>query len=651
MDSGIGMSLVCSGFSTQRMESVFSAGLRGMDTADSSAVSDLVLDTLRKVASDGFDARALETSLHRLELSSMEIGRIWPYTLMSRVYRSWMNGGDPLCWLNLDRHLAELHERTEGDPGYLVSVLQEQLCGNLHRVDATFHPDPGLTGRKESELQRKMHALREGMTEEDLERISADASALAEMQSTPDPPGAVALLPRLSLSEVEREPALPSTVRLDPGGIPLLVTDVFSNGVCHIEISLGIEGLDEDLMPLVPLFCDAVIGMGAGDSDWEEMATREAACCGGLSAAPAAICGASDTGSCSPALRFGTRCLERTLPDALDLISDRILRTDFSDRKRLADLIREEASEAESMVVARGNSFAVLRAARGLNRASALREEFEGISSLRVFLDLASGRSADPGLVSDLERIHRFVTDRIDLACSTVCPPSSLYRIEEWLEGMGKAASPAVQAVTGLPEPGPGSREGIALPVSVSYAGLSVPAIPFTHELAPALRFLTRQLGYGYLWDEIRVRRGAYGAAAVFDTSTGVFSLSSYRDPDTAGTLDTFAGLPDYIENRMDLSAETVEAGVISALKDLDPSDRPGIAVSSAMSRHISRTGPDELRKHWSGLLELSAETVRRASREILRPVWKKAPVCVVSSRDVLEADGTGFEISDLAGG
>lgn len=642
IDSGLGMGLVCSGFSSHRMESVFSAGLRGIETGDSGEVSRLIRDILTDQADRGLDGRSVEASLHRLELSSMEIGSAWPYRLMSRVYRSWMTGGDPLYWLRLDEHLNGLREMLEKKPGCLEGVLSDQLCSNPHRVDMTFYPDTEFTTRREAEFAERMRILKEGMTEEQLTGIAWDTAALEKTQTIPDPPETLALLPRLRLGDVEREPRRLHTETRNPAGIPLLVTDVFNNGLCYLEMSFGIQGLDEDLFPLVPVFCDAVIGMGAEGSDYSEMALREAACCAGISALPTASCSSGSAMVSMPSIQFSTRCLDEKLPQMLDVMTERILRADFSDAKRLSDLIREEAVTVESTVVSRGNRFAVLRAARGLNRSSSLCEHFEGISSLREFSALAGEEETDSTVVGKMERIRSFILGRMDLTCSVVCSPGSLNRIEDWLAAVAASGGDGTTGGTAAePTRTTGRIEGIALSTSVSYVGLSVPGLPFSHRRAPALRFLSKQLSFGYLWDEIRTKRGAYGAAAAFSPATGTFSLSSYRDPSIIGTIETFNGVLDYIEQRMDLSPATVESGIISTLKDLDPPERPEAASRTALYRHLAGIGLDELRDYRSRLLELTADELRQVSKEVLRPAWEDASVCVISSRELLE-DSSG---------
>ena len=64
--------------------------------------------------------------------------------------------------------------------------------------------------------------------------------------------------------------------------------------------------------------------------------------------------------------------------------------------------------------------------------------------------------------------------------------------------------------------------------------------MPYTHEDAAALLLLGQALSTCFLHRAIREKGGAYGGGAAANVQGGVFSFTSYRDPRTLETLDTF---------------------------------------------------------------------------------------------------------------
>jgi Zn-dependent M16 (insulinase) family peptidase len=206
---------------------------------------------------------------------------------------------------------------------------------------------------------------------------------------------------------------------------------------------------------------------------------------------------------------------------------------------------------------------------------------------------------------------------------------------EKFGRGGGRQKLPAVSSSA--------ARIGLAAPADVAFAARTLPAPAMSDADAPALVLLGIQLSYGYLWNEVRVKGGAYGVRAGFDGSRGSFNFSSFRDPNIGRTLSAFSGAMEFVEKEMDLSPAGVEQAIIGAIKTLDVPMRPPSAVVSAMGRHLG--GDDEaFRKDFRRrLLSLTADQVRSAAARIFAGM-DSAPVCVLSSRERLTEENRTAE-------
>jgi Zn-dependent M16 (insulinase) family peptidase len=77
----------------------------------------------------------------------------------------------------------------------------------------------------------------------------------------------------------------------------------------------------------------------------------------------------------------------------------------------------------------------------------------------------------------------------------------------------------------------------------VGFAALALPGAVFPAREHVAEAVLAHQLSTGALWEEIRMKGGAYGAFAYPDGVEKIFSLSTYRDPNPLRSLEAFAGI------------------------------------------------------------------------------------------------------------
>lgn len=654
IDSRLGEELTDSGYAGHQRDTYFSVGLKGTKADRTAAIIDLVLANCSALAKEGFDAKKVEAVFHRLELASREIRPRHPLLLMDRVYRSWLYGADPIASLRLNEHLAALRTRYQKESGFFERLLADMIVDNPHYTALTFVPDPEFIERKEEVFRQRMDRRKAQMSPSELDRIMEEAAELDALQSAPNSPEALATLPRLSVLDVPPEPFELPTVLETAAGRPLLYTDVYTNGIDYLKIALDLTGIDEELIDYLPLYTDALTNMGAAGQDYAAMAEREAACTGGIDAGVSAGGRADDSHFVQPFLLVTAKALATRLPDMLHVLYDRVLLCDFSDLARLKDVLLQGRIHWHSSIIPSGNQYAALYAARHLSRNCELAERLGGVSQLRMYDRLVAQMDKNPeGIVEKMSRVREFLLARGRATVSFVGESRERTILDEWLKGL----------YSGMRDEGPQeekvhftpaleSKEGIATPADVAFVAKTLPAISANHPDAPALLLLSVHLSYGYLWNEVRVKRGAYGVRAGYDSGNGLFSFTSYRDPCVKETLDAFQGVFDHIAKEMDLSAPAVEQAIIGSLKALDQPIRPGQAVGVALSRHIRGDTPELRRLFRKRLLALKGEDIRRAGTELLAPAFETAPTCVISSRERLTAanttlDGT-LSIEDL---
>jgi hypothetical protein len=646
IDSRLGEELTDSGYAGHQRDTYFTVGLKGTQADRSAAITELVLKSCSELIKEGLDPKKVEAAFHRLEFASREIRPRHPLLLMDRIYRTWLYGADPIESLRLNEHLAALRDRYKKEPGFFEGLLSEMIVDNPHYTVLTFVPDPVYMERKEAGFRQKMDRERERLSPADLERIMKEAAELDALQSTPNSPEALATLPSLAVGDVPPEPFELPTALETVAERPFLHTDVFANGIDYLKIAFDLRGIEEELIDYLPLYTDAMTNMGAAGQDYAAMAEREAACTGGIDAGVSAGGRADDHRFVQPILLVSAKALATRLQDMLDVLYDRVLLADFSDLNRLKDVLLQGRVHWHSSIIPSGNQYAALYAARHLSRNCALSERLGGVTQLRMYERLVAEMDKNPeAIVEKLSRLREFLLSRGRVTVSFVGEQQERKILEEWLTGLYSGMrDEAPREDAARFSPSLESREGIAAPADVAFVAKALPAVSMNQPDAPALLLLGVHLSYGYLWNEVRVKRGAYGVRASYDSGNGVFSFSSYRDPSVKETLDAFRGVFHHIDREMDLSPPAVEQAIIGSLKALDQPIRPGQAVGVALSRHIRGETPELRRRFRERLLSLTGEDIRKTGSELLAPAFDAAPVCVISSRERLTAANATLE-------
>jgi len=640
VDSKLGEDLTHSGYGDYQRDTVFSVGLKGTAPDKAYAFEELVVETCRQVADEGLDGRKVDAAFHQLEIDSRDIGSMYPLRVMGRVYDSWIYDGDPLFMLERGRHLSDLRTKYENVPGYLEQQLQALVVDNPHYLVLTLVPDSTLQSDQQEALSTELANIRSRMSQAKLTDIKCEAERLEALQNEPNPPEALATLPQLKLSDVSPYPMIVDTDVEHISQRPFLVTRVFTNGLNHLRLGIDLSGLDETLIDYLPLYAEALRKMGTDEDDYLTMAEREADATGGVAVSVSAGGRYADPDHVQPFLFAESHALDAKLPQMLRLLADRITRTDFSDLERLKTIIMQSRVQRHSGIVPAGNRYAVLYAQRRLSRNAALAERLGGVSQTRLLDVLVDGMDSRLDEVSsNLSAIHSELCERGRFFASFVGTDHGAGMAREWygqfLGGLGNAAIPVESGAFPIET---GGREGIALPVEVAFAAQAFRTVSASHPLAPALAVLEQALSFGYLWNEVRAKRGAYGCSASYNQANGMFSFASYRDPCISETLETYAGAPVNVERDMDLSAEAVEQAIIGSVRTLDRPIRPLAAVRSALSRYLAGITDEVRQAYRSRLLSLTADDLLQVSADILRPGLAASSVCVISSREKLEA-------------
>jgi Zn-dependent M16 (insulinase) family peptidase len=649
IDSRLGQELGNAGYADHQRDTFFGVGLKGSEADRAEAVEALVLDVIRREIDNGFDREKVESSLHQLELAAREIKSQYPLRLMECVFGTWLYDSDPLSQINVGERLDELRARVHKEPGFLEGIARKRLLDNPHRLLAVMVPDSLYAARMEEEQAAHMEARLAGMSEDDKQTVRDTAARLEAAQSEGNSPEALATLPRLALSDVSPEPLpLPCQKRPVARGT-LLDVPMYSGGVDYLLLALDlgyIEGADLDYLPIL---CEALGKTGAAGRDYAEMASMEAAVSGGMEFTAGII--GSVEGADRARLRVNAwlKALDGNWDAALRLLADRLFRPEFHDLERLRDIVLQSRMAWRDQIVPQGQYYSSLHAARDITPASRLAERLGGCTQARFVDQLAAG--VDDGLAALAGRFDALAARIVShgrVAAAQVGSKEALSATGAWLEeNAGRFGGDDCPPPPAHPAPGVGDRVGLAAPADIAYVSRALPAPPLASGDAPALLLLAQQLSYGYLWNEIRVKGGAYGARAAYEPFRGVFTLWSYRDPNVTDTFCAYAGLAGHVEKEMDLSPAGVEQAIIGTVKALDQPVRPAAAAGVALSRFLGGED-DRFRADFrSRLLRLTADEIRGAAARLFAGL-ENSPACALSSREKLAAENARPDGPDL---
>lgn len=651
VDSGLGEDLSpVSGLETELSHLTFSAGLRGTQPEAAGQINQLILDTLATVVREGLNPDLVEGTLRRYEFRSREIKGGGPFglRLMRRAMRGWLHGEAPQTTMVFEPVLKTLRAAMAADPRYLEGLVQRDYLDNPHRSTVTIIPDPEQNLREAREEEARVAAIRAAMGTAGEERVRHDQAVLERWQSTPDSPEALASIPFLAREDIPVQvPVIPAEDRVIVLGevpVPVQVHDIYTNGICYVDLVFDLEHLDDQSLMYLPLFAGMVPSLGLPGVDYEEMARRINLHTGGFGSQVEAGLNVrsspKEPEDLQLKLYFRLRCLESSLPEAMRIAGDLICRADFGDLKRLADLFLETRNEFRSSVVPSGSSYAAMRTERHLSSSEEQEERWRGITQLEFMEGL--GEDA-PQTAAVLSRAFAALRDNVvragglmlNVTATGPAIAAVIQQVTAWARDLPHDAAPdsssaasqaAASHVTGAhgathaahPAAAPaGAVEALVLPTKVSFVASSLRGSLMGSRHYSEEVLLAHLLKTGWLWERIRMKGGAYGANAGIDGMSGIFTFSSYRDPQVWGTLQAFRESLEHFARNPVADADLLLAKIGCVAREIRPM-APAEAGLVAFRRWLFGVG-DELRQaKRDQLLAAGPKDLRQAAQRLL---------------------------------
>ena len=561
--SGLGEDLanVC-GLEDELKFHIFTAGLRGVKNEKKAAkIEKCIMGELKKLIAKGIPQDDIAAALFAEEFSEREIKRSssggpWALALLRRSLRGWLHGAPPWKTLVVQADFERLKNELRRDSRYFENFIRRELLENPHRALVTVQPEETFSRQKESEYKSYIQKKEQSLTDEQKNDIQEKTAGLERVQNEPESPETLAVIPHLSLNDLDNKITTIPRDMYDAGGIAVVSHKLRTNGVVYLSMAFPVDTLSADDSIYLPLFTSCINAVGAAGKDWARM-SRDLACnvgefyaalnagwMPGFSSVSRAVPGGIIPAGERVWIIYTFKTLDEKLDKAFDLVTSMVRGADFSDKRRLKTLILEMRNTAIAGLAPAGSYLAAMRSGSGRGRAGALNELWHGITQINfvnTLPDLSIKKTAQK-----LEAIRDTIAHTSGcIACITADNPEThLSLIEKYTHAFGTLSYPRTPEAGGFSFPaasptasasaldGGGRVEVFASEtLRVGFSAMNVNAADSRTNESAADDVLAHYLSTGSLWENLRMKCGAYGAGCSVNQQTDTVSFSTYRDP------------------------------------------------------------------------------------------------------------------------
>lgn len=652
LDSGLGEDLAGIGLEADMRQIVFSTGLKGTRTRDAKKIEKLIFDTLETLVREGIDPDMIAAALNTVEFRLRENNTgAFPrgIALMLRALSTWLYDDEPFKLLAFESPLEAIKARLANNNRYFEKLIETHLLENQHRTTLRLKPDPEFGRRFDEEEKTRLEKIRASLTEEQLAQIVETTRQLRKRQETPDSPEALATLPTLKLSDLEKQSKTIPIEVMEEQDAKVLYHDLFTNGIVYLDLGFDLRALPKDLLPLTEIFGRALLEMGIETEDYVKLSQRIGKSTGGITSSSVAATVIGSRENVAKLMLRGKATVSQS-SELLNVLRDILLSTKFDDKERFKQIVLEEKAELESMLIPRGHIFTNQRLHAQFSKAGWAQDQMSGIGYLFALRELekAIDRKWSP-VLEKLEAMREALINRRALLLNVTLDAANWNAFKPQLDAfLGALPTKDVQPSTLDFRPST-QKEGLTIPAQVNYVGKGANLYDLGYEYDGSAEVVIGYLRMAYLWDKIRVQGGAYGAFSTFDDASGVFTFLSYRDPNVAATIENYDRAGAFLKSldSARLNDNELTKAIIAAIGDLDAYQLPDAKGYTSMMRYLTGRTDEMRQKIREEVLSTNGEDFIAFGEALERAAQSEA-VAVMGSQSALEGANLGLKVTKV---
>lgn len=633
LDAGIGTDISCD-YDMGVKQPYFSIIAKNANVEQRDAFIRTIEDTLEGLVRKGLDKQAIRADLNNSEFKYREADYgSRPKGLMYglQMLDTWLyDDARPFANVELLDTYRKLKEAV--DTSYYEDLISRYLLQNTHKSVVAVKPVKGLTGRRERKLAEELAEKKAAMSREEIEQIVRQTHELAQYQETPDTKENLEKIPLLSREDMKKEAAPYYNEEIKTGGTTLLYHEIYTNGIGYLRFLFDLRQVPEELFPYVGLL-KAVIGLVSTENySYSELYNEINLQTGGIAPAAASYTDARDLSKYTITFDLKVKVLYENLPRAFELAKEILTRSDYTDTKRLYELVAEARSCKQAEMMSAGHRVAAERALSYFSKPAAALEQISGIPFYRTLESMEKEFDARKEEISaNLDRVIRCIFRPENLMVDYTAEREGLKGMEELIGDFKSSLYTDALESAGYDPVPVRKNEGFMTSAQIQYVCRAGNFGQKGLAYNGALHVLRVMMGYDYLWTQVRVKGGAYGCMCDF-AKTGDSYFVSYRDPNLTDTVDVFEKAADYIA-RFDADERTMTQYIIGAVSEMDIPMTPAMKGTYSLTGYMTHYSYEMAQKDRDELLAADAAAIRSLSKHI-RAFMDEDCLCVVGNEE-----------------
>lgn len=643
IDAGIGQDILCH-FDAGIREGVFSFIAKNASSEDKQRFVVIIDEVLSKISETGFDDKKVQAAINKFEFRAKEadFGQ-YPKGIIYaiKVLETWLYDEDPFVNFEYDKIFTEVKEATK--EGLLQDLIKKYFAGNKHKVLLSLVPDETYNEKKEAQVKEELEAFDKSLSPSDREALVERNKELRNFQEAPETKENMEKLPLLKLSDIpadKKEFLFKEEMIRDS---KMLLHEANASDIAYVKASFDVSHVPEGQLAMLSLMARMMIKLSTSRHHYGELSDEINLLTGGVSVLQSVYEHKSSSKYFVPRLEISGKCFVPKLHKMFGLFKEIMMETEFDDVKRMRELMNETKSRMQMAFFSSAHSTAMLRAQSYFSASSAYKEKLRGVEfyeELKLWLEKTDEDLRDLGMM--MKRMLSDIVISNGLTIGVTGSQEYMNDIEtsvrNFVHGLPYQDVDRNRAEVSLIEP---HKEGFKTTSDVQYVAMAADFSKHGFDYHGSMKVLNTIINLDYLWNNIRVKGGAYGAFAGVGRNGSMY-FASYRDPNLTETIDNYKKIEGFIQD-LDLDERELTKYIIGTISPLDQPLTASLENDKMMSLYYTEVNHDDILKNRKEILSTSIEDLK-GHLEMYQKIFLEEFLCVVGGGDKIEGSADVFD-------
>ncbi len=588
LDAGLGKDIF-GGVTQSLHQPVFSIISKHASLRDQERFLSVIQETLAHIVANGLDKKLVESSLNHYEFLLKEadyhgLPKGLAYAFLM-VMDSWLYDLKPTLHLAFQPGLDALKQALSKP--IFEELIQRFLMNNSHNSLLVGKPDLTMAEEKASQLEKEMTALKESLTVEALQTLVQESVNLKNYQAEEDSDEIRMKIPQLSLQDIRQSALWYPQTKETVQNVQYLFQPIETNGIAYLKVFFPINQLTLEELPFVSLLTDLMGQIDTKQHPYDVLSQEVDLHTGGIDFNTEIVNQFDSDTIFTPYFTVQTKFFPRYVTKALSLVHEILTDTTWNQPKRIRELLQEYCSRFEMNLFYQGNRFAMRRVSHYFSPASFIQEQLDGIGFYQWVLEWLPRLDKDFDLfMQTLEKVRTSLLQQAGRVVSVTGDSEMLSSLKGEIQSLNQSWPAKQSGIAEWEIPSVPVEEGIQTCARVQYVAKGYNYKRKGHPYHGSYMVIDNLLSYDYLWSQIRVQGGAYGANSQINRN-GNIGFVSYRDPHLRETIDVYRKAADFLRD-FQASQRVINSYIIGSLSALDhpltPSQQGDRAARYTMS-------------------------------------------------------------------